>query len=151
MTPVTALTYTAYNNERAYQFISNVTAEIIHGFNLADQDIVPFLSSQTDGQAIVNFLDANRLTPEAVLRAYKACHRTGAEHLLSFPQVASWYQNALKHQKPEAPGVFPPATAAQLSAARKLYANNDIVIDNNACISPGSNGCWVQSWVWIGA
>lgn len=33
--------------------------------------------------------------------------------------------------------------------ARALYAGEDIQIDENALISEGEDGSWVQAWVWV--
>ena len=41
-----------------------------------------------------------------------------------------------------------------LERARGLYAvgsNDDIEIDDNAAISKGEEGCWVEAWVWVAA
>lgn len=41
-----------------------------------------------------------------------------------------------------------------LERARGLYAvgsDDDIEIDDNAAISKGEEGCWVEAWVWVAA
>ena len=43
-----------------------------------------------------------------------------------------------------------PATPDQIAKAREMYAeSNDIEIDDDAKISEGSSGNWIQAWVWM--
>jgi hypothetical protein len=43
------------------------------------------------------------------------------------------------------------ATDAELDKARELYETDEVNIDGNAEVSPGSDGTWVQAWVLIPA
>lgn len=36
-----------------------------------------------------------------------------------------------------------------LTITRKLYANDEIEIDDDACLSESDGGTWVQAWVWV--
>lgn len=49
-------------------------------------------------------------------------------------------------------------TVKAIKAARRLYENDDIEIDDDAKLSPGGDensaeisGTWVQAWVWVNA
>lgn len=47
----------------------------------------------------------------------------------------------------------PSATEQQKELARKLYASDEIAIDDDAVVSnalsDGARSCWVQAWVWL--
>ena len=48
----------------------------------------------------------------------------------------------------------PRATPDQIDEARKMYAegsDDDIEIDDDALVSEGEGGTWVQAWVWVAA
>jgi len=38
---------------------------------------------------------------------------------------------------------------AYIQAARDLYENDDIEIDDSATLCQADNGTWVQAWVWV--
>lgn len=45
-----------------------------------------------------------------------------------------------------------PAPPGMIEAARKQYAegsDDDIEVDDNACMSRADGGTWVQAWVWV--
>ncbi len=39
--------------------------------------------------------------------------------------------------------------AAAIAAARELYADDDLEIDDNPAISHADGGVWVAAWVWV--
>ena len=44
------------------------------------------------------------------------------------------------------------ATPDEIDAARKAYAHgsdDNIEVDDNALVSRGEDGVWVQAWVWV--
>lgn len=41
------------------------------------------------------------------------------------------------------------ATPEEIERAREKYGSDDIEIDNNALVSRGDGGCFVQAWVWL--
>ena len=44
---------------------------------------------------------------------------------------------------------YPPYRAGLLRRARVERETDDLEIDDDANLSPGDEGCWVQGWVWI--
>lgn len=66
-----------------------------HGANEPDQSIVGFLSHAPNHAAIVDYLQANRLTPTMVARAFNACGLDGVRSVLDgvkrSPELAAWY------------------------------------------------------------
>jgi hypothetical protein len=36
-----------------------------------------------------------------------------------------------------------------IQRARDEYASDDLEIDDNAVVSTGEDGSWVQAWVWV--
>lgn len=54
--------------------------------------------------------------------------------------------------RPEGMDSKPRATPYQIARARRLYAqgsDDDIEIDDDALVSEGDGGAWVQAWVWV--
>jgi hypothetical protein len=43
----------------------------------------------------------------------------------------------------------PRATPDQIDEAREMYSDDDIEIDDDALVSEGDGGAWVQAWVWV--
>jgi hypothetical protein len=38
---------------------------------------------------------------------------------------------------------------ALIEEARDIHGNDDIEIDDDANLSRGDDGCWVQGWLWV--
>jgi len=42
-----------------------------------------------------------------------------------------------------------PASPEQIEEARQMFGDTDIEIDDDAQQSAGSDGAWIQAWVWV--
>lgn len=44
---------------------------------------------------------------------------------------------------------LPKATNLQIRTARRLYASDEISVDDDAVVSEAGDAVWVQAWVWV--
>lgn len=81
--------------------------------------------------------DCGRLMPPEQLAIEQLCERLNSQ---DDPQTATASQEREQ------------ATAQEIDAARQRYAacsDDTIEIDDNALVSRGDEGTWVQAWVWL--